>query len=37
MQSAWGTTLADMANKSWAEDAMEEEAEHGQIAVRRSS
>jgi hypothetical protein len=36
MQSAWGTSLGDLGNKSWAEDAMDEEAEHGQIAVRRA-
>jgi hypothetical protein len=33
VQSAWGMTLGDLGDKSWAEDAMDEEAEHGQIAV----
>eukprot|EP00892_Ulva_mutabilis_P003166 jgi/Ulvmu1/12850/UM098_0035.1 len=30
-QSAWGTTIGDLAGKSWAEDAFEEEDEHGKI------
>lgn len=33
-QSAWGTTISDLGGKSWAEEALEEEDVHGQIAVR---
>lgn len=34
-QSAWGTTIGDLGGKSWAEDAYEEEDEHGRIEVRQ--